>query len=82
MKRRTTDTLLTLVQSFFAEHLRLVQGASDHTVRAYRDALRLFLVFLADHVGRSVADLRRKTSEPSSFSAFFSTSSPSAATAL
>lgn len=58
MRRPDTDSLLTLVQSFFANHLRRVLGASEHTVRAYREALRLFFLFLADHIGRSVADLR------------------------
>lgn len=46
------------MQSFFEDHLRRVIGASEHTVRAYRDALRLYFLFLADSTGRSVADLR------------------------
>ncbi len=58
MKRPAADSLLALVQTFFADHLRRVRGASEHTVRAYRDALRLFFLFLADHLGRSIADLR------------------------
>lgn len=36
------DELLTLTQSFFHEHLQRTCGASAHTVRAYRDTLRLF----------------------------------------
>jgi integrase/recombinase XerD len=58
MRRTATDALLALVQSFFADHLRRVRGASEHTVRAYRDALRMFFVFLADRLGGSVAALR------------------------
>jgi site-specific recombinase XerD len=58
MKRSGTDSLLALVQSFFSDYLRRVRGASEHTVRAYRDALRLFFVFLAERRGRSVADLQ------------------------
>lgn len=58
MTRAATDAFLTLVQSFFADHLRRVRGASEHTVRAYRDTLRMFFVFLADRAGRSLADLR------------------------
>jgi integrase/recombinase XerD len=58
MTRTATDALLTLVQSFFADHLRRVRGASEHTVRAYRDTLRMFFVFLAGRLDRSVADLR------------------------
>jgi site-specific recombinase XerD len=57
MKRQSND-LLAIVQSYFQDHLRRVRGASDHTVRTYGDALRLFFVFLADHVGRPVAALR------------------------
>ena len=51
------DELLPLVESFFREHLQRVRGASPHTVRSYRDSLRLFLCFLADSSGKSVADL-------------------------
>ncbi len=56
--RRPTPSLLTLVQSYFQDHLRSVRGASDHTVRAYRDGLRLFFVFMAQHVSRPIAKLR------------------------
>lgn len=52
------DPLLALVQSFFSDHLRRVRGASEHTVRAYRDALSMLFVFLADRRRCSVADLR------------------------
>jgi site-specific recombinase XerD len=54
MKRRS-DGLLAHVENYFQDHLRRVRGASDHTVRAYSDALRLFFVFLAQHVDRPVA---------------------------
>ena len=56
--KRSSDPLLRLVQSFFSDYLRGVRGASEHTVRAYRDALRMFFVFLAGGSRRSVADLR------------------------
>jgi site-specific recombinase XerD len=46
--------LLTLVQSYFQEHLRGIRGASDHTVRAYQDGLRLFFLFLAQKTRRSL----------------------------
>jgi site-specific recombinase XerD len=55
--RRRTASLLALVQSFFQDHLRSVRGASEHTVRAYRDALRLFFLFAAQHERRPVAEL-------------------------
>lgn len=56
--KRSGDPLLLLVQSFFADYLRGVRGASEHTVRAYRDALKMFFLFLAGRPRRSVADLR------------------------
>jgi len=52
------ESLLALVQSFFEDHLRRVVGASEHTIRAYRDTLKLFFLFLADNTGRSIANLR------------------------
>lgn len=52
------DELLTLTQSFFHEHLQRTCGASAHTVRAYRDTLRLFFSFLAHATGSSVATLK------------------------
>lgn len=58
MKRPGVDLLLALVQKFFTDHLRCVMGASNNTIRAYRDALKMFFIFLADQVGRPVADLR------------------------
>jgi site-specific recombinase XerD len=36
----------------FQAHLRAVRGASEHTIRAYRDSLRLFFVFAAQRAGR------------------------------
>lgn len=58
MTRRGGPNLPALLESFFREHLSRVRGASPHTLRAYRDAVRLFLVFLADQVGRDVDRLR------------------------
>jgi site-specific recombinase XerD len=56
--RRPTDPLLRLVESFFSEYLRQVRSVSRHTILSYRDTLRLFFGFVADHGRRSVADLR------------------------
>jgi site-specific recombinase XerD len=56
--RAAKDPLLRLVESYFADHLRRVRGASRHTVRAYGHALRLFFVFLADRLRRPIASLR------------------------
>jgi len=57
MTRQRQDGLLGLVQSFFQQYLRGVRGVSDHTIRAYRDALRLFFMFLVGRRSRSVADV-------------------------
>ena len=57
MTRRVAPDLAALLESFFREYLPRVRGASPHTLRAYRDAVRLFLLFLADHMGRDIDGL-------------------------
>jgi site-specific recombinase XerD len=57
MSRSHTESLLSSTQSFFQNYLRQTRGASAHTVRAYRDALKLFFLFLADHARKAVAGL-------------------------
>ncbi len=57
MNRQKKDELLLLVQNFFQGYLQRVRGASEHTVRSYRDALKLFFQFMVQRRGRSVADL-------------------------
>lgn len=57
MSRRKSNPLLSLVESFFRDHLEQACGASCHTVRAYKDTLRLLFCFLADNKKCSVADL-------------------------
>ena len=58
MSRPARNPLPHLVESFFRDHLQRARGASPHTIRAYRDALRLLLVHLADARDCSVADLQ------------------------
>lgn len=58
MKKRPSDPLPSLVTSFFRDHLQRIRGASSHTVRAYRDGMRLYFIHLAGLRKRSVADLR------------------------
>ncbi len=49
---KESKELLTYVQRFFQEHLRAHRGMSPNTVFAYRDAMKLFILFLARHMGR------------------------------
>jgi len=57
MSPRHEATLLALVGSYFRGHLLQARGASPHTVRSYRDTLRLLFAFLADRRHRAIADL-------------------------
>jgi integrase/recombinase XerD len=49
--------LFALVGSFFTEYLPRQRGSSRHTVRAYRDALKLLFEFTAQRCGRQIASL-------------------------
>jgi integrase/recombinase XerD len=57
VSRAKPDSLLALTQSFFINYLQSTRGASAHTVRAYRDALKLFFMFLAGQKRKQIADL-------------------------
>ncbi len=70
MRAAPPNDLARALRSFFSEHLPQVQGASPHTVRSYRDALALFLRFLAADRGRSVIDLDLSDFEPDAVIAF------------
>ena len=56
MNQRQRNPLPALVESYFCGYLQRVRTASPHTVRAYRDTLKLFFIFLSR--SGSVADLR------------------------
>lgn len=57
MSRAFIASLLGSTQDFFQKYLRQTRGASAHTVRAYRDALKLFFLFLADREHKAIASL-------------------------
>lgn len=57
MSKAAPPALFALVESFFTEYLPQQRGASVHTVRAYRDALKLLFQFVAQRRGRAVASL-------------------------
>ena len=57
MSRPGSESLLGLTESFFHNYLQHTRGASPHTVRAYRDALKLFYLFLSNQKRKSMSDL-------------------------
>lgn len=57
MTRIKRPELMQLVQSFFGEYLRHQCGASPHTIRAYRDSLRLFFSFTSETKTRQIDKL-------------------------
>ena len=57
MSNTAARELFALVESFFTEYLPRQRGSSQHTVRAYRDALKLLFEFTAQRSGRSIASL-------------------------
>src|SRR5438309_633161 len=57
MTRHSTASLFGLTQRFFHEYLQRTRGESVHTVRAYRDALKLFFCFAAQRKRAQVAQL-------------------------
>ena len=80
MSRSKPDSLLALTQSFFLNYLQSTRGASSHTVRAYRDALKLFFLFLAGQKRKSIADLDLDDVQAEAVWPSWTTSNPSAAT--
>jgi integrase/recombinase XerD len=57
MKTTPPQALFALVESFFVEYLPRQRGASIHTVRAYRDTLKLLFEFVAQRLRRDVVSL-------------------------
>jgi site-specific recombinase XerD len=53
-----SKALLPLVQAFFQDYLAGQRGLSSNTIRVYRDALKLFLAFLASSSGKPAARLQ------------------------
>jgi site-specific recombinase XerD len=53
----TTATLAPVLQSFFTDRLVRQRHASQHTIAAYRDTIRLLLTFAADTTGRPPSQL-------------------------
>ena len=49
--------LATLLHEFFEKYLPYIKGTSPHTIKGYRDAFKLFLLFAAKHHRIKVASL-------------------------
>jgi site-specific recombinase XerD len=70
VKRPRSESLLGLTESFFHNYLQHTRGASTHTVRAYRDALKLFYLFLANQRRKPVSDLTLEDIQPDAVLSF------------
>jgi integrase/recombinase XerD len=57
MTKKSSTELARLIQRFFEEYLPGLRGMSTHTIRSYRDALVLFLRFLARDMRRGIETL-------------------------
>ena len=51
------STLAPILQSFFTDRLRQQRQASERTITAYRDAIRLLLVYAAAHTSKTPSTL-------------------------
>jgi integrase/recombinase XerD len=51
------SALAPTLQSFFTAYLIGQRGASEHTIRAYRDTMRLLLAYARERTGIEPADL-------------------------
>jgi site-specific recombinase XerD len=51
------STLAPTIEAFFTQRLATQRDASSHTIAAYRDALRLLLIFAQDRIGKPPSQL-------------------------
>jgi site-specific recombinase XerC len=67
MTRPKPATLASMLHSFFIEYLPRQRALSPHTLRSYRDSIKLLLQFLAERHGGitklTVEDRRRRPVE-------------------
>lgn len=52
-----TPTLGQIMHSFFEDYLKVQKGLRPGSIRSYRDAVRLFLCFIARQAGRAITRL-------------------------
>ena len=70
MSRTAPRELFALVESFFLEYLPRQRGASPHTVRAYRDSVKLLFEFTAQHHARDISSLALEDLDADAIAAF------------
>lgn len=54
---KETKQLLHHVQTYFQDYLKIHRGLSPNTIFTYRDAIKLFLIFLAKYTGKPTPKL-------------------------
>jgi site-specific recombinase XerD len=70
MSRTAPRELFALVESFFLEYLPRQRGASPHTVRAYRDSVKLLFEFTAQRHARDISSLALEDLDADAIAAF------------
>ena len=70
MRRTTGGELFAFVESFFTEYLPRQRGASSHTIRAYRDTLKLLFEFIAQRDDRDLSALALEALDATAVAAF------------
>jgi len=70
MTRTASGELFALVESFFIEYLPRQRGASSHTIRAYRDTLKLLFEFIAQRFDRDLSALVLEALDANAIAAF------------
>src|SRR5262249_15461274 len=70
MSTTAPRALFPLVESFFVDYLPRQRGASVHTVRAYRDTLKLLFEVVAQRLGRGITALELSNLNADAVAAF------------
>ena len=73
--------LAPALQAFFTDRLALQRQASSHTVAAYRDALKMLVVYAAQRAGKAPSRLDIADLNAQAVGAFLTTWKTTAATA-
>ena len=54
---KNQKTLAVLIETFFTEHLAVHRGVSQNTIQSYRDAIKLFLLFVGEKNSKKITDI-------------------------